>query len=311
MGVAILSVELLLSSTLWSVAINDGLRQSYDYEFWKTFDPKLISLHSTILGLMPYIFMVTAIYSAIFLMSSKRGSASETLLKCSTGILAFCISILFLNSISSFVQVLSNAILSLSSSWTSVFSITYMISNIGAFTSSRSIVLEIAFDGIYLTSAFAMASFLMLRIAILISLYILLPVFSTLIGIDFLRSIIIKLWILYFQLLLSPLIILFIIYFYMNFTGYFFIQLGFLSLLTILPSSFIYSAYRLNQSKAGLFSGFYFLSGYSLLSFGASRSMEFGKEKIRERKESSRRQHPELFMPNLLQKRERDEDFYE
>ncbi|OWP54270.1 MAG: hypothetical protein B2I18_03010 [Cuniculiplasma sp. C_DKE] len=309
LGALILSIELLISSSLWKIAIDDGLKSTYDFDFWKTFNINIQAFHSDLFAMIPYLLFFSAIYSSFYLISSKNGKAQEILLKFSESILFFALSIVLINSFSTGTMEVSKLILSQSTKWSYYFSISYMIGNICSFFSSKSSVLEIVFDGIYLTSAMSMLSFLMLRLAILITLYIFLPFLSLLTGINALRKFIIKLWLLYIQLLVSPIIILILIYFYLNFSGYFFIQLGFLSLLSILPYSFIYTSYRLNQSNSGMFSNFFLLSGYGFLSSTLEKGVRLEKQRHEDRARNMKSQNPELNLPQFFRLNDRDEGY--
>lgn len=309
LGTLILSLELLISSSLWKIAIHDGLESTYDFEFWKAFNLNIQAFRSDLFVMIPYLLLFSAIYSSFYLISSKNGKSQEILLKFSESAIFFVISMILINSFSIGTMDVSKLILSQSTKWSYYFSISYMLGNVSSFFSSKSSILEIVFDGIYLTAAMSMLSFLMLRVAILITLYIFLPFLSLLTGIDALRKFVVKLWLLYVQLLVSPLIILLLIYFYFNFSGYFFIQLGFLSLLSILPYSFIYTSYRLNQSNSGLFSNFFLLSGYGLLSTAFDKGIRLEKQRHEERVRNLKSQNPELNQPQFFRINDKDEGY--
>ena len=311
LGALILSMELLVSSSLWKLAINDGLRQYYDYEFWKTFNMNVSSFHTELFMIIPYLLVFSAIYSSVYLIISKNGRVTEILFKFSESVLVFVFSTLFINALSIGTMDMSRIMFSFSTNWPYYFSISYMISHISLFFSSKSSILEIVFDGIYLTSAISIMGFLMLRVAILIVLYITLPFVSLLTGIEAFRKLILKLWVLYIQLLLSPILILLIIYFYINYTGFFFIQLGFLSLLSILPYSFIYTSYRLNNSHSGMFSSFFLMSGYGLLSSSIGKGIDIEKKRHMEKGKDPRSQNPELYSPGFFRINEDSEGYDE
>ncbi len=298
-GIAILSLELLISSQFWSIAIHTGLESSSTFLFFKNFPVGISVLDGYITQLLPLILLVCAVYSAIQIMISREGRLSNTLDKVVVGVIVFLVSFTFLPMCLFLLQEINLAMLSLSPHWAYYFSENYMISNLNYFGASKNTMMEILLDGIYLTSSTSILFFLMLREAILILLYLFLPVFSIFFPISYLGKIIERLWILFVQILVSPFIIILIIYLYISFTGNYFAQMGFLLLLTLLPTTFIYTAYRIGGSRGFGISGPLMWSGAESLAFGLSSA----RTVIQKQKESSvnslRKSSPDLYLGNL------------
>lgn len=307
----ILTIEFLISSQFWGLAIHDGLESKYTFLYFEDFNRAVSNLHSEIMALLPIIFLLCAIYLALYLFLSDKPEFMQIAYKGISSIIIFFLSELFLNKLSIFVQYGSSFLLSLSPHWAFYFSESYMISNIHYFSSGSNSVMEIILDGIYVSSSISVLFFLMVRVAILIVLYLVLPLITPLYFIGHLKSYVLRFWTLYLQLLVSPLIILFVLYLYINFTGNFFIQMGFLLLLTILPSSFIYSAYRMGSGRSGLASSFLMWSGFDVMSGGVQLGLKTGNMMRANSKEKLKEVAPELHMGNLLGLTNRGKEEYE
>lgn len=311
LAVVILAIEFLISSQFWSLAIHQGLESKYAFLYFEDFNTAVNNFHSEIMALLPIIFLLCAIYLALYLFLSDKPEFMQTAYKGITSIIIFFLSELFLNKLSFLVQYGSSFLLSLSPHWAFYFSESYMLSNIHYFSSGSNSVMEIILDGIYVSSSISVLFFLMVRVAILIVLYLVLPLITPLYFIGHLKGYVFRFWTLYLQLLFSPIIILFVLYLYINFTGNFFIQMGFLLLLTILPSSFIYSAYRMGSGRSGLGTSFLMWSGMDVLSGGVGLGLRAGNRIRANSKEKLREVAPELHMGNILGLTNRGKEDYE
>ncbi len=300
LAVIIVSLELFISSQFWNIVIHDGLQGKSTFLFFTDFDSNISTFHNDILSFLPIVFLLCAIYFALYLMVSEKPAIMQLFYKGLTGIVIFFLSELFLNKLSFIVQYASSSIIDLSPHWVYYFTDSYMISNIHYFAQSGNSIMEIILDGIYVSSAVSILFFLMARVAILVILYLLLPVFTPLYVIGYLRNYIVRFWILYLQLILSPLLILSVIYLYINFNGDFFVQMGFLLLLTILPSSFIYSAYRLGPGRGSFTSGLLMWSGADILMGGIGIGVRAEKQIKNHSSEQLKKNAPELHMGNIL-----------
>jgi hypothetical protein len=311
LGTIILSLETLISTLFWETAVNLGIRSSNNYLFWEIFNGKLIDFQKYLILLIPVLLTFSALYSAIYLFTSKRGNSIETLIRMAESIFLFSFSVFIMQYLSILSLSITSFIFTLSGHWVYYFTPTYVFNNIGTFVSSSNAILEIAFDGIYFTSSISILGFLMIRDAILISFYFFIPFISLLLPVKSLRPMIIKIWILYLELLFSTSLILILIYFYINFNGFFFIQMGFLLLISMVPSTIIYSYYRISNNRLGLFSDLSLITGFGLFSgaleSGVSSYKKMEAKKDQERKGSS----PELYMGNLFQNKPTEHDEYE
>ena len=271
LGKALLSMELFLSQFLWSMAIDQGLKNPQSYLIWHLFNGNLRKLENDLFDLVPVLISISLAYSGIAILMGLEKENKHILENASVGLflLAFSVYVMKFTLIVSLSA--SDGILSMSSGWSYYFSDVYVLSSMGP--SGNQAYSEIFFSSIYTIGAIGITLSLMLREGILIMLFLFLPLLSVLSFNVKGRGILIKLWIVFLEAAFLPLPILIMIYVYINLSGDFFQQLGIIILISSFPAFLSYGSYRIAGTR---FSSLPFLIEFERKNMTSALSLNTG-----------------------------------
>ncbi|MGP6206777.1 hypothetical protein ACNF42_01905 [Cuniculiplasma sp. SKW3] len=240
----LLAIELGVSQFIWKIDINQGIFSKSDYLIWSIFSNKVFRIEAVENLYLPYIAMITGLITALQLLMSKTIKILDKIQQLSVaGILTICgiYIIRYVLELVYYSVLISTPYLNnLTYYFSDLFVVNQIKDNVG---SSNSYAL-IFFSSIYTISGIELGLFLMLRIGVLIASYFFLPLFSFLVISQRGRGFIIKLWLLFFETALLPLMLIPLFYIYINLVNDIFAQLGILIFITAIPGIFSFGIYR-------------------------------------------------------------------
>lgn len=239
-------LEVATSTLCWQVAFKYGILSPSSYLFSNYFDPNLISFYNNIILIFPYIFPILGILFAIYIMIFRN---IDSIIFNYLFYLIFYLTIFaLLNKLNLFSYDLSIYIYKNMN--VKIPSIDILIRLLENSYTPNSILLTIILNGILMSSGLSTLVFLMLRQAILICIYVSFPLFIILIPFPKSRSIFVKLVQIYIEILIFPSLILYLLFLSQNYGNSPFPQFGFLILISILPTFFLYGFNIFNRFLA-------------------------------------------------------------
>ncbi|MGP6220032.1 hypothetical protein [Caldiplasma sukawensis] len=239
-------LEVATSTLCWEMAFKYGILDPSSYLFSNYFDPNLIFFYNNIMSIFPYIFPILGIFLAIYIMIFRN--IDSIIFNYLFYLIVYFTIFALLNKLNMFSYDLSLYMYyNLNVKVPSIDIIIRLLEN--SYT-PNSILFTIILNGILMSSGLSTLIFLMLRQAILISIYLSFPLFIILIPFQKSRRIFVKLVQIYIEILLFPSLILYLLFISQNYGNSPFSQFGFLILISVLPTIFLYGFNIFNRFLA-------------------------------------------------------------
>ncbi|MHB8361557.1 MAG: hypothetical protein ACYDAO_02895 [Thermoplasmataceae archaeon] len=263
LGAFILSSEISSSYGLWILIFKYGLGQPYAFPFSSSVIDRINPLlgHLTNLLSIPVATATIAICSIRIMLARKGEDVNRIAFRLVLSMMFF----LFAIDVSKFI--LETAYLVFSSvwdygsiNWLNSMTSTQVLDYLRNFSTGGNTLSAILLSSGYFAATFFLLSFLMLRDALLITLMVILPLASLIMGISEAYDRVIQLWTLFVELAIIPFPIAITLYLSYIYSGVFFMHLAFLWASCLIPSLLI--------TKGGLFRnlmGLDILSGITFL----------------------------------------------
>lgn len=244
LGKILLTIELGVSQFIWRININQGIFSKSDYLIWSMFNNNIFKIEVAENLYLPYIAMIAGLITAFQLLVGRHTKILDSIQQLSIAAILTLSGIFIIRyvlELAYYSVLISNPYLN---NLTYYFSDSFVVNQIGSNVGSSNSYALIFFYSIFTISGIELGLFLMLRLGILIASYFFLPLISFLIISQRGRALIIKLWLLFFETALLPLILIPLFYIYINLVNDIFAQLGILIFITTIPGIFSFGIYR-------------------------------------------------------------------
>ena len=244
----ILTVELSLSQFIWKIDINQGILSRNDYIVWSMFNHNIMNIYVYERIYFPYLAMIAAAIAGIQIITDKNANISSFLQRISLAVLLTILGTYFIRYSMEIIYLLVSTLNVYMKNLPYYFSDSYMVSQMTNNLEASNSYALIFFSAIYTVSGIELGIFLMLRLGILIAFSFFLPFFSFSLVFQKGREIMLKLWLLFIETSLFPLMIIPLLYIYINLSHDSFAQLGILIFVVATPALFSMGIYRTASS---------------------------------------------------------------